>query len=352
MTQRRIAFAVPGDLKTLTGGYIYDSRLIDELRIQGWHVDHIALPAEFPDPSPKEMAEAIQLLQDVPDDCPVIIDGLAFGALDHDQVKMLTAPLVALVHHPLAKENGLTEARRDALFETEHENLSCVAQVIVPSPHTANILVKDYNVATDRITVAKPGIDQPQAPSTPITPPLILSVGIQVPRKGHDVLLRALAENVDLAWQTVIVGSPLDVDHANFLNDLCADLGLKDQVKFTGQLGSDALENLYQQASLFALATRYEGYGIVFDEALVHGLPIVSCDTGAVSDTVPRDAGRLVQPDQPHAFGAAIRDMLTEPDLRHGCADASKRAGMARPGWAQTAKVVSDALITNWAVLG
>ena len=340
----RIAFAVPGDLTTLTGGYIYDRRLIEELRALGWTVDHIALPAGFPNPTPQQMSEALQLLKNVPPDCPVIIDGLAFGALDPEGVKTLTAPIIALVHHPLAKENGQDAKRQDLLFHTERQNLERVAHVIVPSPHTAEILMSDYDVNTDRITIAKPGIDQPTARPHPTAPPLILSVGIQLPRKGHDVLLKALSEIVDLDWQAVIVGTPLDPDYANMLQSLCTELGLDERVKLAGQLEQGALETLYAQASLFALATRYEGYGIVFDEALVHGLPIVACDTGAVRDTVPHGAGTLVPPDHPAAFATALRDLLSDPAARLACATASARAGEDRPGWDQTARIVSDAL--------
>lgn len=344
MTLNHIAFAVPGDLETVTGGYIYDRRLIYELRSLGWTVDHIELPSGFPDPSPQEMAEALRLLRNISPRCPVIIDGLAFGALDIRGVADLPAPIVALVHHPLAKESGLSAAQRNTLFETERQNLSRVSRVLVPSPHTANILSSEYDIPLDRITIATPGIDQPNTRSQPITPPLILSVGIQLPRKGHDVLLQALSEIADLDWQAVIVGAPLDQEYASLLRGLCASLGLEGRVQLAGQLEQNALDELYQKASLFALATRYEGYGIVFDEALVHGLAIVSCDTGAVRDTVPIGTGQLVPPDQPQAFAAALRRLLTNPDQRQACATTSRLAGKLRPGWDNTARRVAGAL--------
>ncbi len=306
------AFAVPGDLQTRTGGYLYDRRVIEGLRKMGWTVDHVALPQGFPDPSEPQMAEAIHQLRALPPDRPVIIDGLAFGALDPDRVSEIEAPIVALVHHPLARESGLDPARRDRLHTSERRNLTHAAHVIVPSPYVAHILTADYAVPQDRITVAIPGVDRATGPARPASPPVILSVGVQLPRKGHDVLLRALARLSDLDWRAVIVGAPLDPDHAAFLQDLTRELGLTDRVEWTGQLGKDAVAERYRTASLFALATRYEGYGIVFNEALAHGLPILSCDAGAVSGTVPPEAGRLVPPDDPVAFADALRVLLTD----------------------------------------
>ena len=344
MTQKRIAFAVPGDLATLTGGYFYDRSLMAHLRASGWRVDHIALPAGFPNPTSQDTATSISLLKNVPPSCAIVIDGLAYGALPTDQVQALKSPLVALVHHPLAKENGLDSSRRDALFETERMNLSCAAHVIVPSPHTADILTAEYDVPVHKITIAKPGINQPITSPKPIDPPLILCVGIQVPRKGHDVLLKALAKITDLDWQATLIGAPLDQDYARTLKERQTALDLMDRVDIAGQVSQDVLDRLYQQASLFALATRYEGYGIVFDEALVHGLPIVSCDTGAVADTVPVGAGMLVPPDQPEAFAAALRRLLTNPVARNACATAARQAGTQRPSWDQTANLVAAAL--------
>ena len=82
----------------------------------------------------------------------------------------------------------------------------------------------------------------------------------------------------------------------------------------------------------------------VFDEALVHGLPIVSCRTGAVPQTVPQAAGLLVPPDDPDALAAALRRLLTEPDLRHAMAAAARTAGAALPGWPDTARIAGTVL--------
>ncbi|WP_300073972.1 glycosyltransferase family 4 protein [uncultured Ruegeria sp.] len=344
MTSGHIKFAVPGDLKTKTGGYIYDRRLIEDLREQSWQVDHIELPAGFPDPTPSEMVQSFEHLHRCPSHCPLIVDGLAFGALDPDQVAQLQAPLVALVHHPLAKENGMDAERRATLFETERRNLEMVQHIIVPSPHTGQILISEYEISPDIITVASPGIDRPQGVRREIDPPLILSVGIHQPRKGHDVLLRALAGIADLDWQAVIVGSPLDDACSDALHGLRASLGLGERVTIAGLVDRDVLEAHYQTASIFALATRYEGYGMVFDEALAHGLPIVSCGVGAVPDTVPSKAGLLVPPDAPDSFGDALRSLLSNPEHRQSIAAAAHSIGVTRHSWSQTAAIVAGAL--------
>ncbi|MDG3039743.1 glycosyltransferase family 4 protein [Roseicyclus marinus] len=340
MTRPRAAFAVPGDLETLTGGYIYDRRLLTEMRNQGRDVAHIRLAGSFPDPTPADMADAAERLARVASDCPVLIDGLAMGAMDRSVLTGMAAPIVALVHHPLAHESGLAPAARDHLYRTERDNLALAAHVVVPSPHTAALLVSDYGVPADHITIARPGTDRPLGRVAKSDPPLILSVGIQVPRKGHDVLIHALARLRDHRWQAVIAGSALDADHAALLAQLITDHGLSGQVRLAGRVSGEELARLYGQASVFALATRYEGYGIVFDEAMAHGLPIVTCATGAVPDTVAPGAGLLVPPDDPEAFADALAKVLVDAVARAGMATASALAGAALPGWDASARLV------------
>jgi glycosyltransferase involved in cell wall biosynthesis len=340
----RAALAVPGDLTTLTGGYIYDRRLLRELRAMGIDVGHIALPGSFPEPDAQDMSATFELLAAVSDDCPVIIDGLAFGAMDPERVVRMRAPIVALIHHPLALESGLDPVRARQLHESERANLACAVQVIVPSPHTAALLVSDYGVPRSRVHIARPGTDRPTAPVAPVDPPLILSVGIQQPRKGHDVLLHALAMVTDLDWQARIVGAPLGKAHPEELAALRLTLGLADRVTLLGQVSQEDLGALYRAAHVFALATRFEGYGIVFDEALVHGLPIVSCKVGAVPDTVPKDAGVLVHPAEPEAFAGALRHVLSDSNRHRNLSNAALAAGRALPSWADTAAVAARAL--------
>jgi glycosyltransferase involved in cell wall biosynthesis len=350
MTLRPAAFAIPGDINTLTGGYIYERHLLAGLRAQGRDVAHIELGSSFPNPTQGDMEDAEMRLTAVDPDRPVILDGLVFGSIDTGLLNRMAAPIVAMIHHPLAHESGLDAAWRDHLYRTERDNLSHAAHVLVPSPHTAALLSSDYGVSSDRITIARPGTVQPNVQTAPTDPPLILSVGIQHPRKGHDILLRALALLADRDWQAVIVGGRYDTAHAAELEQLHAQLGLAGRVRFAGRVDEGALAWLYGQAAIFALATRYEGYGIVFDEAMAHGLPIVSCQTGAVPDTVAEGAGMLVEPENPEAFADALGELLVDRGLRAQMATAAGRAGAALLGWghaAQVAGVVLDQILSD-----
>lgn len=344
MTLRRAAFAIPGDITTPTGGFIYERRLLEGLRAQGRDMRHLRLGASFPDPTPADVADAIAQLRSLEPDRAVILDGFISATLDTAALKELHVPSVAMVHHPLAMETGLDPHRRDHLYRMERANLALVDHVLVPSPATAAMLTGSYGVAAAHITIARPGTDRPDRPRSPVAPPLILSVGIQHPRKGHDILLKALALIQDLDWTAVIAGKAYDADHALELARLHRDLGLGARVRLAGYVSDAELAELYAAASVFALATRHEGYGLVFDEALAHGLPVVSCRTGAVPDTVPAAAGRLVAPDDARAFAEALGDLLRDEAGYHRCADAALAAGRNLPGWADTAGTAGDVL--------
>ena len=154
-------FAIPGDLDTPTGGYAYDRRMIAELRELGWRPQVVNLGDGFPHPSALTRATAKAQLADVPKGRPIVIDGLAFGVLpDAAEELQTTHPLIALVHHPLALETGVSADRSRRVARQRAQGAACTRGVIANSTATARALVADYGVPPERITVAPPGTDR------------------------------------------------------------------------------------------------------------------------------------------------------------------------------------------------
>ena len=341
------AFAIPGDLNTRTGGYIYERRMLETLNAIGLPTAHVALMPSWPHPTPQAEAELAEKLRALAPGTPLILDGLVFGSMDTALLASLDLPVVAMLHHPLGLEAGLPPDVARALIDRETANLRHADHVVVPSPHTRAILIEQFGVAPENISIALPGFDRPTPPGTPVpkaAPPLILSVGIICERKGHDVLLAALDRLRDLPWQAAIVGLTHDRGVEAALHRQRAALGFDARVTFTGVIPAAALDRLWRQAHLFALATRYEGYGMVLSEALLHGLPVVSCTVGAVPDTLPPGAGILTPPDDPAAFATALERLLTDPAAHAAMAATACAEGAALPRWEEAAAVMARAL--------
>ncbi|MEM9871237.1 MAG: glycosyltransferase family 4 protein [Pseudomonadota bacterium] len=334
MTQA--VFAIPGDKDRRTGGFIYEARVLDELNGMGCATQHLQLPASFPDPTPADMAVTVRALCAVPRDRPIILDGLVFGAIDPAGLAQVQAPVIAMVHHPLGLETGLPPDRAAYLRANERAALRHTAHVIVPSPETARVLRDDFAADPAHITIAPPGFDRPEVDRQPADPPLILSVGLLAPRKGHDVLLDALAQLTDLPWQAEIVGKTYDAAYAARLR---AQAGPR--VTFAGELSAAQLNARFNAASVFALATRYEGYGMVLSEAMMFGLPVVSCAVGAVPATVG-DAAALVPPDDADALAATLRRILTDGTEAQRLSRLSHQKADSLPSWQDTARHFVD----------
>ncbi len=344
---RRIAFAVPGDLATPTGGYGYDRRMIAELRELGWTVDVLSLGDGFPRPDARTKAQAHDVLAAAPGHGPIVIDGLGFGVLPEAAAALGGhRALVALVHHPLALESGLSRSEADALRTSERDALAAAQAVIVTSPSTARIVAAEFGVPPDRISVAPPGTDRsaPAQGSSDGTVRL-LSVGAIVPRKGFDVLLAALGRLADLPWRLTIAGDRnrdpkapmrLDADIARF--------GFADRIDVLGALPAERVAALYTTADLFVLASRFEGFGMAYAEAIAHGLPVVGTTAGAIPETVPAGAGLLVPPDDVPALAAALRRLIGDAAERRQMATAARAAADALPTWAGSARLFSRAL--------
>jgi glycosyltransferase involved in cell wall biosynthesis len=120
-------------------------------------------------------------------------------------------------------------------------------------------------------------------------------------------------------------------------------------VVFTGPLAGDRLAASYTTADALVLATRSESYGMVVTEALARGLPVITTRTGGVPEALGRTSdgavpGLLVPPGDPAPLAAALRDWLTDRDLRAALRAAARSRRETLTGWPQTAERIAATL--------
>jgi glycosyltransferase involved in cell wall biosynthesis len=340
-----LAFAIPGDLGLATGGYAYDREVLKRLPAHGVAATHLALPGSFPDPTAEDMAETGRLLLSRPWDEVLMIDGLAYGAFPEAAAAGLAGRVVALVHHPLGLETGLSPERAAALVRTETAALRHAAQVIVTSATTGDILAAEFAVPAGKIAVAEPGVARaPRATGSPEgAPPHLLAVGSIVPRKGYDVLVSALARLAQLSWRLTIAGDPgRSPETAAALAQQIAALGLGERIELLGVLSDAELAARYAAADIFVMSSHFEGYGMVLTEALARGLPLVTTTGGAAAATAPDAAALKVPPGDARALSAALARLIGDRALRARLADAAWNAAATLPDWNDTARTVAD----------
>jgi glycosyltransferase involved in cell wall biosynthesis len=349
-----LTVVIPGDVETRTGGYGYDRRVIAGLRERGWSVDVLSLEDGFPFPTAAARDHAARSLAAIPDGAIVLVDGLALGVLpDEIGRERERLRVVALVHHPLAAETGLDPGVAAALEESERRALAAVRFVVVTGQGTAAGLAH-YSVAPERIAVVEPGTDpaplargsgQRSGASAEAFEVGLLCVATLTPRKGHEVLFRALASIRGLPWRLTCAGG-LDRDRAT-VERLRAQLnadGLSDRVDLVGDLDAAQLAVYYDRADVFVLATRYEGYGMAVAEALARGVPVISTATGGIPALVTDEAGIVVAPGDQAAFTAALGRVVGDGALRRQLAQGARRVRDRLPTWADAAAAMERVL--------
>ncbi len=340
------AFVIPGDIGMLTGGYAYDRRVLALLPAHGIDARHVALPGNYPAPTDLDLQQTTRVLAALPADTVLLMDGLAYGAMPEALVAGIRQRIVALCHHPLALEVGVSAERADALRKTETFALAQARHVVVTSALTGRTLATDFGVAKSKIAVAEPGTDRDERATGTGAPLQLLAVGSIVPRKGYDVLVQALADmRRDVDWRLTIVGAVRDVGAGATLNAaLQADAGLASRVTILSGIEDGRLGALYRSADIFVMPSHYEGYGMVLAEAMARGLPIVCTTGGAAAETAPDAAAIKVAPGDAAAFAAALDRVLGDRVLRHSMAEASWSAGQLLPTWDDAARGIAAVL--------
>jgi len=204
------------------------------------------------------------------------------------------------------------------------------ATIFSMSEFAARSLVSDYGVEPARVRVVGAGPNVTPRSGTVATrrprdggAPAILFVGRNfVPKGGPDVLdafrlVRRAHPRAELWIVSQAAPSPLP-----------------DGATFIGPLGPDALAGLFSRASLFALPTLREAFGLAFLEAMAFGLPVVASRIEAVPEiVVDGETGLLVPPRHPAALADAIMDLLADPARARRMGEAGRGRLAERFGW-------------------
>jgi len=248
--------------------------------------------------------------------------------------------VVALIHHPLAFETGLSAEQMHAFLLSETRALRHAKQVIVTGPSTARDLVQSFGVPPASIDVVRPGTARaPLAVGSRSDTLQLLSVGSVTPRKGFDVLLEALKPLSDLPWTLSIAGDlTRDARAPLQLREDIVRFGFEGRVAALGVVEQDQLDALYHGADVFVLASLFEGYGMAYAEALAHGLPVIGTTGGAIPDTVPLTAGLLVPPGDIGSLTIALRRVMQDANLRARLSQGAKQAAARQPTWEESVK--------------
>ena len=338
-----------GDTGRKTGGYLYNARVISGLRERGLEIEEIVASGA----SSEEQRTAARKLASTFDPSrfdTIVIDSLARIAVAPHLDRWLAAcSVVALVHElpSIAGESGPETVARERDYE---EPLLRADRLVAVSNHGKGVL-QDHGVSPGRIHVVPPGFNRFPLGDGPHTrkagPVRALCVAQWIPRKGILTLVEAWTLRERKGAVLELIGeTEADPDYTDRVRDVI-DAAPQDSIIESGCVDDAALSASYAAADLFALPSRYEGYGIVYAEALASGLPIIACDIGPVPDLVGQEAGVLVRPDDKHALSTALDLLLEDPELRTQMSAAATRRASRLPRWQGTIAAFENVLRTT-----
>lgn len=346
----RAGLVIYGSLDTLSGGYLYDRMLVRALMADGWEVEIYALPwrdyaQHLGDNLRRSWVERLRTAD---------VDVMIQDELNHPSLVWINRRLrcrthyrtVSLVHHLRASEEHPAVLRR--LYRSvERLYLNSVDGVIANS-QTTLAAVRAVSGAAQPALVAYPAADHlPAAPAPRLNdagPLRVLFVGNLIPRKGLHTLLAGLAQVPQPLWQLTIIGRPdVDPGYTKQILAQVAALGTGAPIELSGRVADDTLAAAYASHDLLAVPSSYEGFGIVYLEAMKSGMPVIASTAGAAHEIVTDGVdGFLVRPGDAPAIATLVdrlaRDRTQLAQLRHAA-----RARYARhPTWAQSMATVSQ----------
>ncbi|HKF73768.1 MAG TPA: glycosyltransferase [Stellaceae bacterium] len=279
-------------------------------------------------------------------------------------------PLVVEIHTPMhTVVSSQTRLQTDAAFMAsvakpimalEKRLLSDAAGLRGNSHAIAREIERSYGVILGpRLRVIPHAIedwrDSPFVAPAPLPPGSIrlLFVGRLEPRKGIDVLLSAaiplLARfpraHLDIVGDDTLAGPEGRTYRAMFAAD-SAYAGIRDRVRFHGEVGEDRLRGFYRACDVFVAPSRFESFGLILLEAMMFAKPVVCCRAGGMPEVVVEgETGLLAEPGDAASLERSLARLIEDPALREKLGDAGRCRYEARFMPERMAKEVAAFLI-------
>jgi glycosyltransferase involved in cell wall biosynthesis len=321
----KIGLLIYGTLDTLSGGYLYDRQLVGYLRSVGCSVEIVSLPwrtytSHLTDNLHIQWAMKI---------AQASYDVLIQDELNHPSLFLLnrlikqfcSSPIISIVHHLRSSEvHALQLMPFYRLVERLY--LQSVDGFIYNSQTTRRSVESLLGYCTPGV-VAYPAADHRQPPSHEIIvgsiqqrltadgPLQLLVIGNIAQRKGLHTVLNALGRLPEHNWHLHIAGS-LDVDpaYSTAQHQRAAALSIAQRLTWHGRISDEQIKHLLSTCDLLVMPS-YEGFGIVYLEAMAFGLPAIAATAGAAAEIVtPGIDGYLVALDDDVGLAAHLRLLM------------------------------------------
>lgn len=346
----RIGLLIYGSLETISGGYLYDRMLVEHLCRAGDEVEVVSLPwrdyaRHLGDNLSAAFLRRLERLD---------VEALLQDELNHPSLFWLNwrlkgrlkYPILSIVHHLRSRE--LRPAWQNHLYrQVERRYLRSVEGFIYNS-HTTRREVEALLPAPRPHVVAYPAGDRfsPQVSAEEVAhravepgPLRLLFLGNVIPRKGLHTLLEAISR-LPSGWCTLEVVGRLDVDQAYItrIRRQAAALGLLDRVHFAGLLEDAALAERLRTSHVLVVPSSYEGFGIVYLEAMGYGLPAIGGDAGAAGEIItPGENGFLVPPGEAAVLADCLKTLCSDRLHLMRMGQAALLRFRIHPTWEQSA---------------
>ncbi len=354
-----IGLVIYGSLDIVTGGFLYDRKLVEFLRSNGDRVEVFAFPwRTYPSHLLQNFSAKIFSW------CRSShLDVLLEDELNHPSLflankrlkSLLSCPIIAIVHHLRCCE--ARQRLQNRLYRAvERSFLQSVDGYIFPSFTTA-ATVESLALKKKPFVVAHPGKDgmagsmskeEVRERSFAEGPLQILFVGNLIPRKGLHVLIDGAAQAPNGQWRLRVVGSlTADRRYAEFIRVKIKKYRLEQHVNLLGAVTGRELSELYRASHVLAVPSSYEGFGIVYVEGMAFGLPAIATTSGAARELIENGVnGFLVEPDDHRSLSRCLSTLIADREKLYSMASAAMERHGAYPTWRQTAAKIREFLQT------